>query len=165
MKSTCNARLRLILAVGLAMAIGGSVRTFILAAQSHPDLDQGQKLIQQAQTSLSHGATDFGGHRENALNHVKQALEEIQAARAYADAHPTQEPPQPVAPLAEAPSSGGRFPAMDAARNSLVNAYDVLNKGNTNFGGHRVAAMGHVKEAVGEIDQAKSYALAHGSKK
>jgi hypothetical protein len=161
MKSAFNGRLRLIVVVGLAVAIGGSVRTFLLAAQSHPDLDQGEKLIRQAQTSLSHGATDFGGHRESALNHVKQALEEIQAARAFANAHPTQEPPQPVAPLAQAPSSGGRFPVMDAARNSLVSAYDILNKGNTNFGGHRVAAMGHVKEAIGEIDQAKAYALAH----
>jgi hypothetical protein len=169
MKIACNGRLRLILAVGLAVAISGSVRAFILAAQnpnaSHPALDQGQKLVEAAQNELAHGATDFGGHRANAMSHAKEALEEIQAARAYYAAHPKPEPPQPVSPLAEEPTGAAKFPHLDAARNSLVRAYDVLNKGNTEFGGHRVKAMEHVKQAIGEIDQAKAYALAHQPKK
>jgi len=153
------------LVVGLALVTGGSVRAFLLAARnpaaSHPALDQGQKLIVEAQNQLSQGATDFGGHRVNAINHLKQALEEIQAARSYYAAHPKPEPPQPVPALQETPPGSVKYPHLDSARSLLVKAYDELNRGNTDFGGHRVKAMGHVKDAIGEIDQARAYAQSH----
>lgn len=148
--------LSLALAVGFACAVAAQNATAQL-----PHLVQGQKLIVAAQNQLSQGATDFGGHRVNAMNQLKQALDEIQAARAYYAAHPAKKPPEPVPPLPEAPPGAIKHPHLDAARNSLVQAYDELNRGDTDFGGHRVKAMEHVKQAVGEIDQARIYAQTH----
>lgn len=165
MKIACRIRPSLMLAVGFILAAGGSARVLTAATQNapiqYPHLDEGRKLIMAAQDELSHGATDFGGHRVAAMNQLKQALDEIQAAKDYYVAHHSRKPPQPVPSLPEAPPGPNKYPHLGAARTSLVQAYNALSHGELDFGDHRVKAMDHVKQAVMEIDQAKIYYQTH----
>lgn len=53
----------------------------------HPEIDDAMRLLNQAQDHLQHAAHDFGGHRDKAMGHINQALEELRAAIEYANHH------------------------------------------------------------------------------
>ncbi len=50
---------------------------------------------------------------------------------------------------------------MQRARQALENAMRELEASGDQWGGHRVAAMNHVKAALGEIQKAETYARQH----
>ncbi|HKF52479.1 MAG TPA: hypothetical protein VKB26_09220 [Candidatus Acidoferrales bacterium] len=54
---------------------------------AHPEIEDAMRLLKQAQDHLNHASHDFGGHRENAMNHISKAMEELHAAIEYADHH------------------------------------------------------------------------------
>lgn len=53
----------------------------------HPEIDDAMRLLNQAQDHLHHAAHDFGGHRDKAMGHIDQALNELRAALEYANHH------------------------------------------------------------------------------
>ncbi|HEV2421182.1 MAG TPA: hypothetical protein VGS59_05675 [Candidatus Acidoferrales bacterium] len=53
----------------------------------HPEIDDAMRLLNQAQDHLNHAAHDFGGHRVKAMDHISKALEELRAAKEYANHH------------------------------------------------------------------------------
>ena len=50
---------------------------------------------------------------------------------------------------------------IDSARNSLKQAVSDLGKAGGEWGGHRVKAMEHVREALSELNQAEQWAREH----
>ncbi|HTT21111.1 MAG TPA: hypothetical protein VMG82_19425 [Candidatus Sulfotelmatobacter sp.] len=50
---------------------------------------------------------------------------------------------------------------VDSARNALKQAHSDLEKAGGDWGGHRVKAMQHIQEALGELNQAEQWARAH----
>jgi hypothetical protein len=50
---------------------------------------------------------------------------------------------------------------LQRARQALQNAMQELSASGNQWGGHRVAAMGHVKQALQEIQKAETYARQH----
>jgi hypothetical protein len=50
---------------------------------------------------------------------------------------------------------------VDAARKALQNAHNELEHAGGQWGGHRVAAMKHVEEALTELNEAEKWAREH----
>lgn len=50
---------------------------------------------------------------------------------------------------------------LQRARQALENAMRELEASGDQWGGHRVAAMNHIKAALGEIQKAETYAKEH----
>ncbi len=55
-----------------------------------------------------------------------------------------------------------RYPAMDNAEGSLQNALGYLSQARDVFGGHKVAAIGLINQAIGEIEAGKQFAMQNG---
>ncbi len=50
-------------------------------AERHPDINRAIRNLQQAQNNLQHAATDFGGHKEKAMDLIRQAQRELALAK------------------------------------------------------------------------------------
>ncbi len=50
---------------------------------------------------------------------------------------------------------------VEAARRALQNANKELEHAGGQWGGHRVAAMHHIEQALGELNQAEKWAREH----
>jgi len=61
----------------------------------------------------------------------------------------------PSAPQRDVPGE------VDAARRSLQGARNDLEHAGGEWGGHRVAAMKHIDEAIKELNEAEKYAKEH----
>lgn len=77
--STDLDRRRLILASAAVAAFGAALGASNEAKAGQPYMQGALKALYNAQTSLNEAAHDKGGHRENALNLVNQAIEEVKA--------------------------------------------------------------------------------------
>lgn len=51
--------------------------------------------------------------------------------------------------------------AVDYTRRVLQGAYGDLEKAGDEWGGHRIKAMDHIKEAINELNQAEAWAKQH----
>jgi hypothetical protein len=51
--------------------------------EKHPEIQAAIRHLQQAKNNLEHANHDFGGHRVKAIEHVNQALEELNQALNY----------------------------------------------------------------------------------
>lgn len=82
------------LAVGLILGSAASGLTQAQTAppkrdpERHPHIRAAMRDLRQAGNLLQHAAHDYDGHRVKALEHVKQAEGELQAALEWAKAHP-----------------------------------------------------------------------------
>jgi hypothetical protein len=56
----------------------------------------------------------------------------------------------------------GRFPEINQAEGSLQAALAQLHAARDVFGGHKVAAERLVQQALGELQEGKAFAAAHG---
>ena len=58
----------------------------------------------------------------------------------------------------------GRYPAINQAEGALNNAYGILRgEARDVFGGHKVNAENLIQQALGELQQGKAFAAAHGN--
>jgi hypothetical protein len=58
----------------------------------------------------------------------------------------------------------GRYPAINQAEGAPNNAYGILRgEARDVFGGHKVAAENLIQQALGELQQGKAFAAAHGN--
>jgi len=55
-----------------------------------------------------------------------------------------------------------RYPDIDQAEGSLNAALGALHAGRDVFGGHKVNAIRLINNAIGELEQGKAFAAAHG---
>ena len=57
----------------------------------------------------------------------------------------------------------GRYPAINQAEGALNNALGILHgEARDVFGGHKVAAENLIRQALGELQEGKAFAAAHG---
>ena len=65
-----------LLAAGLLLGVPGA-RAQQAAPQDNPELVDAQHDLESAKSHLKAASHDYGGHRENALEHVNRALEQV----------------------------------------------------------------------------------------
>jgi hypothetical protein len=56
----------------------------------------------------------------------------------------------------------GRYPEINRAEGALNNALGLLGAARDVFGGHKQAAEGLIRQALGELQEGKGFAAAHG---
>ena len=56
----------------------------------------------------------------------------------------------------------GRYPDINQAEGALQNALGALHAARDVFGGHKGAAENLIRQALGELQQGKAFAAAHG---
>ena len=52
----------------------------VLRAESDPKIEAALKDLQSAQENLKQSSNEFGGHRSNAMDHIRKAMEELNKA-------------------------------------------------------------------------------------
>jgi hypothetical protein len=58
------------------------------ASQDHPaNVDAARKALTTARSDIEHTGGGWGGHLENAIGHIDQAMKELDAAEKYAKEH------------------------------------------------------------------------------
>jgi hypothetical protein len=55
-----------------------------------------------------------------------------------------------------------RYPDIDSAEGYLNQALNALHAGRDVFGGHKANAIGMINNAIGQLEQGKAFAAAHG---
>lgn len=159
----------------LALAAAGSgfgaeaaqAKTPEKQGEAFPHLDPALSLLKQAGSELQQGASDFGGHREAALQHVNAAISDVQTAiNTFLKEHPSavsNEIPSEPLPAAK---PGDPFPHMDNALRLLQKAATHLNAAWHQYKGKREAALEQVNMAIAEIQKGEGYYRAqHPTKK
>jgi hypothetical protein len=77
-------RKRIILCVGaIATAFALGVGTAAFTAERHPEIRAGMRALRNAEGHLGRAAIDYGGHRVKALELIRSAQNELQAALAW----------------------------------------------------------------------------------
>lgn len=65
--------------------------TAVLFSQQHRDVpaevDSARHALQGAYNDLQHAGGEWGGHRVNAMNHIQEALRELDEAEKWAKEH------------------------------------------------------------------------------
>ncbi len=51
------------------------------------EVGSAKQALQNAYKELEHAGSNWGGHRENAMKHIQEALTELNAAEKYAQEH------------------------------------------------------------------------------
>ena len=65
--------------------VGSTITGAALAAQGH--MEAALSALNTARTHLQEASPDKGGHREKAIDHVNQAIAQVQAGIQYAATH------------------------------------------------------------------------------
>lgn len=51
------------------------------------EVESAKRALEQARSDLNHAGSNWGGHRAAALNHIEQALKEVNEAEQFAREH------------------------------------------------------------------------------
>lgn len=148
--------------------------------EGHPVIKRGIRILKRARTVLEHGAHDFGGHRTAAIQHIDQALQQLNVALQIAPkgSERAGEGNRGMAgtriaqgggmgggamhrPAAERPATGEpgkeKHPEIVKGLRLCQRAKAVLEHGAHDFQGHRADAIHHIDEAISELHLALQY--------
>ena len=85
---TATARISATLLLASAFSLGMmTARTSPASAQGQDEMNEAIQHLREAKSSLEHAAGNKGGHRENAMHLIDQAIGEVEAGKAYAKEH------------------------------------------------------------------------------
>ena len=120
-------------------------------AEAHPLIKRALAASQSARKDLENAAHDYCGHRVEALNATKGAIDQLQQALACAERKGTAvDSPLDFAPESSGPG-GERHPNIDRAISALGAAEGDLQNAAHDYCGHRVAALDAVRAALGQL--------------
>lgn len=122
--------------------------------------------------SLERDQRDYGGHRANAINDLRNARNELNAAKAYAAAHgygngnvynprPVTMPHPPVYGGNARRGEAGSNYSVGLVRRHLGTMINHLERDSRDYGGHRVAAINWMQQASNELSIATQWEQTH----
>jgi hypothetical protein len=110
--------------------------------------------LQRADASLQRASANKGGHRERAIQLVRQAMGAVDAGMRYAAGHPTEagvgEGPALPEPVDQNVPGAERQPNMAQAVVELREARRQLREAKPDKGGHRVQALNLIQQALAQ---------------
>jgi hypothetical protein len=119
---------------------------------------------------LQRDARDYGGHREAAIDDLRNAQNELGAAAAFAEAHgyqmpvPVQNPGMRRAPNPyryRNPQARSDW-SIQKGQQAVQRWIGKLQRDSRDFGGHRVQAIDWLQRANGELGAAVQFAASRG---
>ncbi|HLK90139.1 MAG TPA: hypothetical protein VKZ18_09605 [Polyangia bacterium] len=118
--------------------------------------------LQQAEASLQRATPNKGGHRERAIQLVRQAMGAVDAGMRYAAAHPTEvgvaEGPAGPEPVDGNVPGAERQPNMGQAVVELREARRQLREAKRDKGGYRVQGLNLIEGALAEVREGIRFA-------
>jgi len=125
---------------------------FAAGGEPHPLIRRAVNALQAARTDLQNAAHDYCGHRVEALNATNAALDQLQQALACASRKGSSTGTEfEGAGAAAEPAGGEPHPNIYRAINALGAAEGDLQNAAHDYCGHRVAALGAVQNALGQL--------------
>lgn len=76
-------RRKIVLLPAILAALVLGMCTSALTAERHPQIRAAEGLLVKAQEHLMRAGGDFGGHKARAMEHIKAAVAELQAAKRF----------------------------------------------------------------------------------
>jgi hypothetical protein len=152
--------------LALALALFGCAHSPPPAADNgQPKMQAALQALQQAKGETEAASANKGGHREQALGLIQQAIDAVNAGMQYAAAHPTEEGaaegPAPEEPVNEAVPGGERQPHMSQAIVHLREAWRQLREAKHDKGGYRVQGMQLAHQAIVQLREGINFANTH----
>lgn len=129
----------------------------VAADNGQPKMQAALAALQRADAALQRAVPNKGGHRERAIQLVRQAMAAVDAGMQFAAAHPGEVgPPEGAAlpePVDENVPGAERQPNMARAVAELREARRQLREARRDKGGYRVQALSLIRQALGEVAQ------------
>jgi hypothetical protein len=151
-----------------AAACGGAQATapaMPAADNGQPKMQAAMQALQQAQAELQAASPNKGGHREQALQLVQEAMQDVDAGMQYAAAHPTEvgeaEGPAEPEPVDEEVKDAGTQPHMAQAMVYLREARKQLREAKHDKGGFRAKGLAAIAQAMHAVHEGIEFADHH----
>jgi hypothetical protein len=135
----------------------------VAAADSgQPKMQAALQALQQAMMEAQAASPNKGGHREQALGFIQQAMDAVNAGMQYAAAHPGEigapEGPAPPEPVNESVPGAERQPHMWRAVVALREARRQLLEAKHDKGGYRMQAIALTQQAITQLREGIAFA-------
>ena len=132
------------------------------ADNGQPKMQAALAALQRADASLQRASPNKGGHRERAIQLVRQAMGAVDAGMRYAAAHATEvglaEGPAAPEPVDADVPGAERQPNMARAVVELREARRQLRQAKRDKGGYRVEALNMIEQALAEVREGIRFA-------
>ena len=129
----------------------------VAGAFDQPQMQAARTDLQKARAKLNAATSDKGGHRNNALAAINNAIEEINAGMRFDRRHRDESVDGPSA----SPVSVADQPRMKEALEFLRSARNHLNDATADKGGHRAKAIDYVDRAIDQVEKGIEYDRTH----
>ena len=126
-------------------------------AFDQPQMQAARTDLQKARAKLNAATSDKGGHRNNAIAAINNAIEEINAGMRFDRHHRDESVDVMLAPsvsVADQPRMKEALEFLRSARNHLENA-------TADKGGHRAKALDYVDRAIDQVEKGIEYDRTH----
>lgn len=137
----------------------------LTADNGQPKMQAALASLERARGSLQSAAPNKGGHREQAIRLVDEAIASVRAGMEYAASHPTEmgpmEGPAGPEPVDEVVPGAERQPHMAHAIIDLREARRQLREAKHDKGGYRVRGLELIQQAIVQIKEGIRFANHH----
>ena len=167
MKPQIDARWSLALSLALAACASAPQPQPQPAAADNgqPKMQAALRSLQQAKSETEAASANKGGHREQAIGLIQQAIDAVNHGMEYAAAHPTEEGAAEGAaapePVDEAVPGGERQPHMAQAIVALREARLQLREAKHDKGGFRAQGLQLIQQAIVQLREGIAFANSH----
>ena len=129
-----------------------------------PFMEKALDNLKDARTYLNRATADKGGHRNNALNKVNQAINAVNNGIAFDRTHLGNRPRRNSADentdLYDSSALADQ-PNMQAAKDELEKAINNLNRASADKGGWRNKALDLTRDAINQVNAGIEYDRMH----
>jgi hypothetical protein len=122
-------------------------------AESYPRMVAALSALKDARLEMKEAGTDFGGHKEKALEATDRAIEQVDKALAAAGVKAAYIPP-----AKEAFRNYKNYPHIRHALAVLRMAHTEMKNAAHDFDGHREKALEAVDQAIVQLEKALEFA-------
>jgi hypothetical protein len=135
------------------------------ADNGQPKMRAAWQALSNAKSELEAASSNKGGHRENAIGLIQQAIDTVNLGMQYAASHPTEigeaEAMAAPEPVNEVVPGSERQPHMHNAMLQLREARRQLDEAKHDKGGYRVRALGIIRDAMLQVREGINFANSH----
>ncbi len=132
------------------------------ADNGQPKMQAALDALHQAQQATEAATANKGGHREQAIGLISQAIQAVQAGMQYAASHPNEvgeaEGAAAPEPVNEEVAGAERQPHMAQAVVSLREARRQLREAKHDKGGFRMQALQLIQQAIMQLNDGIRFA-------
>jgi len=138
-----------------ALIICALLPTMSLAAngqQSDNNLRYARARVERDIDSLQRDQHDYNGHRVKAIGDLQNARNQLMTALTYDRNHDYSAAAAPL--MGDAYGSNRSDRNLAYVRQDVEQVIDMLQRDNTDYGGHRVDAIGDLQRSRAQLDEA-----------